>query len=93
MAYTTLQFVETTDPGESYAFDVFLFILSVFNVVVLISFIVINKIWMRYQYGPYRWNGRLRACSFVLECLSGCLVILIATTNSMKRNRNISWLQ
>ena len=59
------------------------------NLGVLIAFIVINKIVM----GCCDKKGKgLRVASFVLECLSGMLVIICATLNSMKRNNNIKWI-
>lgn len=91
MVYTSKQILQEPDPHESYPFDIFLFGLAVINCGVLVTFFVINKIIMRYQWGHH--DARLRACSFLMECLSGALVILIATVTSMKRNRNITWLE
>jgi len=92
LVYCTKQILEKPEPGESMAFNTFLFALSVLNGMVLIAFFIINKVVMRYQYGRYLWKGRLRVSSFVLECLSGFLVIFIATVVSMKRNKNVTWI-
>ena len=67
----------------------FLFTASLINLIVLVAFIIINKFIMGLC---NKQDKRLRVASFVLECLSGALVIICATLNSMKRNDNIKWI-
>eukprot|EP01083_Nonionella_stella_P187669 690118_1 len=67
-----------------------LFIASSVNVVVLIIFVAINKVYM----GICRKTDRvLRTWSFVLECVLGAVVIIVATLNSVKRNEHVDWLK
>eukprot|EP01084_Bolivina_argentea_P275399 469668_1 len=87
--YNTMLIVSPKSLGKSPALVISLFIISVINLFVLLLFIIINKICIgiRHKHGK-----RLRLWSFVMECLSGALIILLATLNSMKRNKKITWI-
>eukprot|EP01084_Bolivina_argentea_P275400 469669_1 len=89
MSYNTVLISNPKHLNKNPPLVISLFIISVINLCVLLIFIIINKIMI----GMCHSHGkRLRLWSFVMECLSGALIILLATLNSMKRNDKIGWI-
>lgn len=89
LVYTMTLMTSPSSLEKSPILTISLFTASVINLGVLVAFVIINKLIIGYC---DKKGKTLRVSSFVLECLNGALVIIVATLCSMKRNDSITWL-
>ena len=65
-------------------------VLAILNIILLPTFITVQGM-IKLRCNCFCKMKSLRMISFIFECLSGLVVILLAVIGSMKRNNDVAW--